>query len=242
MKNLKFTLLSLLITASVSAQELPSAQQIFDNHLTAVGGTAEITKLQDVTISMLSSSSRGTAETEMIHQLPAYRGAMSVFAAGREMMSMKYDGMKFNRASPFGGGSKPLEGEEAKIASLQMHPFPEMLYTEMGYTATVEGTEKVNDEETYKVTLTKDGKSFSNFYDTKSGLKVKSTSKNTTPRGDFESSSFYESYEKFKGSEVLFPKIIKQNTATGQGTMETSSEISSIKFNKGVKDKVFQID
>lgn len=242
MKNLKFTLLSLMITAGVSAQELPSSQQVFDNHLTAVGGTTEIAKLQDVTISMLSSSNRGTAETEMVHQLPEYRGAMSVFAAGREMMSMKYNGERFNRASPWGGGSKPLAGEEAKMAGLQMHPFPEMLYTEMGYTSIVEGIEKVNDEDTYKVTLTKDGKSFSNFYHIKTGLKVKSVTTSSSPRGNFESISTYESYEKFKGSDVLFPKITKQTTATGQGTMETSSEISSIKFNKGVKDKVFQID
>lgn len=114
-----------------------------------------------MTINMLSNSNRGAAETEMIHRLPEYRGAMSVYAAGREMMSMKYDGEKFNRVSPWGGGDEPLVGDEA-----------------------------------------------------------------------------------FKGNDVLFPKITKQNTASGQsqGAMVISSEISGIKFNKGVKDKVFQVD
>lgn len=242
MKKLKFTFFTLLTAFTVSAQDMPTAQQVFDNHITAVGGKAAITEIKDVTISMLSSSSRGTAETEYIHQLPEYRGAMSVYSNGRELMSTKYDGKKFNRASPFGGGSKPLEGDEAKMASLQIHPFPEMLYTEMGYTASVDGIEKVNDNDAYKVTLTKGDKSFSNFYDVKSGLKVKSTSKTSSPRGDFESAAFYENYSVFKGSSVLFPKVTKQNTATGQGAMETSSEVSGIKFNKGVKDKVFQVD
>ncbi len=242
MKKIKLTLLSLLTACAVSAQDMPPAEEIFDNHIKAVGGETAISAINDLTISMLSSSSRGTAETEMIHQLPVYRGAMSVYAAGREMMSMKYDGERFNRASPWGGGSKPLEGDEAKMAGLQMHPFPETLYTEMGSTATVDGTEKVGEHDAYKVTLTKAGKSFSNFYDVKTGLKVKSITKNSSPRGESESISIYEGYEKFKGSDVLFPKITKQNTVTGQGTMETSSEISGIKFNKGLKDKVFQID
>lgn len=242
MKKLKLTLFSLLTAFAVSAQDLPTAQQVFDNHIKAVGGEAAISAINDVTISMLSSSNRGTAETEMIHKLPEYRGAMSVYSNGREMMSMKYDGERFNRASPWGGGSKPLEGEEAKTAGVQMHPFPEMLYGKMGFMATVDGVEKEGDKELYKVTLTKDGKSFSNFYDEKTGLKVKSISKTSSPRGDFESTSTYEGYEAFKGSDVLFPKITKQNTAGGQGGMSTSSEISSIKFNKGVKDKVFAID
>lgn len=242
MKKLKLTLFSLLTAFAVSAQDMPSAQQIFDNHIKAVGGETAIATINDVTISMLSSSNRGTAETEMIHKLPEYRGAMSVYSNGREMMSMKYDGVKFNRASPWGGGSKPLEGGEAQTAGMQMHPFPEMMYTKVGYAATVDGIEKVNEADAYKVTLTKDGKSFNNFYDVKSGLKVKSISTTTSPRGDFESTSTYESYEAFKGSDVLFPKITKQTTAGGQGGMSTSSEISGIKFNKGVKDKVFQID
>lgn len=242
MRTLQVTLFVLLSVFTATAQEMPSAQEIFDKYITAVGGKPAISEIQDMTISMLSSSNRGTAETEMIHQLPKYRGAMSVYANGREMMSMKYDGEKFNRASPWGGGSKPLEGEEAMMAGLQMHPFPEMLYTEMGYTAAVDGIEKENDQDLYKVTLTKEGKSFSNFYDVKTGLKVKSISTTSSPRGDFESTSTYESYEAFKGSDVLFPKVTKQSTATAQGAMATSSEISGIKFNKGVKDKVFQID
>lgn len=242
MNKIKFAILSLFTVFTVSAQEIPSPQEIFDNYITAVGGKTAISEIQDMTVSMLSSSSRGTAETEMIHQFPKYRGAMSVFAAGREMMSMKYDGERFNRVSPWGGGDKPLEGEEAKIAGMQMHPFPEMLYTEMGYTATVDGIEKIGEKDAYKVTLTKGEKSFSNFYDVKTGLKVKSTSKTSTPRGNFESTSTYEGYEAFKGSDVLFPKITKQSTAGERGVMETSSEISGIKFNKGVKDKAFKVD
>jgi hypothetical protein len=242
MKKFKFTVLSLLAAITVAAQDMPTPQQVFDNYITAVGGEAEISKIEDMTVNMLSSSSRGTAETEMIHQLPEYRGAMSVYAAGREMMSMKYDGEKFNRASPWGGGSEPIVGDEAQMAGMQMHPFPEMLYIKMGYTATVDSIEKVTDEDAYKVTLTKGDKNFSNFYNAKTGLKVKSVSTNSSPRGDYESTSTYEGYEAFKGSDVLFPKITKQNTATGQGAMATSSEILGIKFNKGVKDKVFRVD
>lgn len=242
MERIKLTVLLLFTAFTVSAQDLPTASEIFENYVTAVGGVDAIGTIEDMTISMTSSSQRGFAETEMIHQFPEYKGAMSVYANGREMMSMKYDGERFNRASPWGGGSKPLEGEEAQMAGLQMHPFAEMLYLESGYEATVDGIEQVNEKDAYKVTLTKGEKSFSNFYEVASGLKVKSISKSSSPRGDFESTSMYESYEKFDGSEVLFPKITKQATAGGRGTMETSSEISKIKFNKGVKDKVFRID
>lgn len=242
MRKIKLIAFLLILNGVAFAQDLPTASQIFENYVTAVGGKDAVGLIEDMTISMTSSSSRGFAETEMIHKLPEYKGAMSVYANGREMMSMKYDGERFNRASPWGGGNKPLEGEEAQMAGLQMHPFAEMLYLESGYEAVVDGIEQVNEKDAYKVTLKKGSKSFSNFYDVASGLKVKSISKNSSPQGDFESTAMYESYEKFKGSEVLFPKITKQVTAGGRGAMETSSEISGIKFNKGVKDKVFSID
>lgn len=242
MKLITAFMLALAFTVTAIAQDLPSAQQIFDKAMSARGGVDAINTIKDMTISMTSSSERGFAETEVIHAFPEYKGAMSVYSNGREVMGMKYNGDKYSRSSPFGGGAAPLSGDEAMSAGLQMNPFAEMNYEKMGYTATVDGIEKVNDKDAYKVTLTKNGKSFTNFYDVSSGLKVKSVTKNTTPRGDFESTSMYENYEKFKGSEVLFPKVTKQSSSSSRGSMETSSEISGIKFNKGVKDKVFQID
>jgi hypothetical protein len=71
-----------------------------------------------------------------------------------------------------------------------------------------------------------------------SGLKVKTFSINETTRGKFESSTFYEDYKAFKGSEILFATKRKQNSQMG----EIVSELQTIKINKGIKEKDFAID
>lgn len=242
MNNLKLLVITLLFGTSTFAQGLPSAQQVVDNYIKARGGSEAIAAIQDMTISLASSSDRGFAETELIYQFPNFKTSMSVFSNGREVMSSKYDGNKFKRESPFGGSSEPKEGDEAKMEGMMMHPFAELAYEKMGVTASVEGIEKVNDKDAYVVKLSIGDRTWTDYFDVASGLKVKTVIKNTSPRGSFESTSTYDAYEKFKGSEVLFPKIRKQSSVSGRGTMETSSEVSSIKFNKGIKDKVFQVN
>ncbi|MFN3489479.1 MAG: hypothetical protein ACK4YV_10115 [Emticicia sp.] len=238
MKKLLVTAFSLL-TFGTFAQDTPSADAIIEKYLTAIGGKEAISKIQDLTISTTSETQRGTSETEMKFKFPD-RYSMSVFANGNEVMSSIYDGNKLKSGSSYGGGNRPpMEGKEAQMSAMRSNPFSETLYDKMGITRTVIGKEKVGDKDAYKLELaTADGKKWNDFYDIESGLKVKTYSMNETPRGKFENNVYYLDYKKFKGVDVMFPSQTKRSA----GQMgDITSEVQSIKVNKGLKDSDFLI-
>ncbi|MDZ7934431.1 MAG: hypothetical protein U5M51_05590 [Emticicia sp.] len=238
MKKLFVTALSLL-TFGTFAQDTPSADAIIEKYLTAIGGKEAIAKIQDLTISSTSETQRGTSETEMKFKFPD-RYSMSVYANGNEVMSSIYDGNKLKSGSSFGGGNRPpMEGKEAQMTAMRSNPFSETLYDKMGITRTVVGKEKVGDKDAYKLELaTADGKKWNDFYDVESGLKVKTYSMIETPRGKFENNVYYMNYKKFKGVDVMFPSQTKRSA----GQMgDITSEVQSVKVNKGLKDSEFVI-
>lgn len=238
MKKLIVTVFS-LITFGTFAQDTPSADAIIEKYLTAIGGKEAIAKIQDLTISSTSETQRGTSETEMKFKFPD-RYAMSVFANGNEVMNTIYDGNRMKSGSSFGGGNRPpMEGKEAQMAAMRSNPFSETLYDKMGITRTVVGKEKVGDKDAYKLELaTADGKKWNDFYDVESGLKVKTYSMNETPRGKFENNVYYLNYKKFKGLDVMLPSQTKRSA----GQMgDITSEVQSVKANKGLKDSDFVI-
>ena len=239
MKKILVTVFSLL-TFGAFAQDTPSADAIIDKYLTAIGGKEAIAKIQDLTISSTSETQRGTSETEMKFKFPD-RYAMSVVANGNEVMSAIYDGNKLKNSSSFGGGGgrPPMEGKEAQMAAMRSNPFSETLYDKLGITRTVVGKEKVGEKDAYKLELTtSDGKKWNDFYDVESGLKVKTYSINETPRGKFENNVYYLNYKKFKGVDVMLPSQTKRSA----GQMgEITSEVQSVKANKGLKDSDFVI-
>ncbi|AFK05356.1 hypothetical protein Emtol_4232 [Emticicia oligotrophica DSM 17448] len=241
MKKLFVTLLS-LITYGTFAQDTPSADAIIDKFLTAIGGKDAIAKIQDITISSTSETQRGTSETEIKYKFPD-RYSMSVYANGNEVMSSTYDGNRLKSGGFMGGGGggnrAPIEGQAAQLMAMRSNPFMETMYDKLGVTRTVVGKEKVGDKDAYKLELTTpDGRKWNDYFDVETGLKVKTYSMNETPRGKFENIVSYQNYKKFKGVEVMLPSQTKR-TAGQMG--EITSEVQSVKVNKGLKDSDFVI-
>lgn len=240
MKKIFSILLVAAISGATFAQDLPTAQQVFEKYIDARGGKAAIEEIKDLTISMTSNTQMGVSETEIKYLAPN-KMAMSVFANGMEVMSSKYDGTTFKRVAGFMGRGEPIPnktGDEAKREAFMGHPFTELYYSEIGAEASVEAIEKINDKDAYKVVVKAGERTFTDFYDVASGLKVKTMAKNKTPMGEFESTIFYEDYKAYKGSTVLFAAKRRQ---LGGRMGEIVSEIGSVKFNKGLKEKDFEV-
>ncbi len=240
MKKLFFAVCLLLNTATF-AQD-PSADAIIEKYIAAIGGKEAIAKINDITISSTSETPRGTSETEIKFKAPD-KYFMAAYAMGNEMFSMVNNGVKSVRKSSFGGGGGRPEGpektpKEVKNEAMMMNPFAEINYAALEMKGAVLGTEKVGDKEAYKVEFTNpEGKKSTTWFDKDSGLKLKTSSINKSPRGEFENSTIFEEYTKFKGTEVMIPKIRKQTSQMG----EIASEVQSVKVNKGIDDKVFVI-
>jgi outer membrane lipoprotein-sorting protein len=230
--------IALLIAFNASAQDM-TAGQVIDTYLEKVGGKEKISAIKDITISSTSDTPRGVSETEIKYKAP-HKYMMSVY--GMELFKTMNNGEKVVRKSSFGGGGgeRPEKtGKEAQIEGMMMSPFPEMYYAEAGLTSNMVGVDKVEDKEAYKIELTAaDGRKSFVWFDKASFLKIKTSMTMKSPRGggEVEQVTLFEDYTKFKGTEVLLPKVRKQTTQMG----EIVSEVNSVKVNKGIEDKVFE--
>jgi hypothetical protein len=233
MKKALLFLLSFISLEGI-AQKFTTADEVIEKYLEVTKIKANAAAITDMTMSMTSESPRGVAETEMKYAFP-FKYTMSVYASGMTIMSTTYDGEKLQSKSNWGGGNQePKTGAVAKNEANKTNPFIELEYKNLGFTSAL-----LAEEGEYYVIEFKDtdGKPWKSFYNMKTGLKDKVWFKTESPRGPVESTSLLESYKAFKGSDILFPSVRKQTTPMG----EISSEVQSIKFNKGIKAKDFEI-
>jgi hypothetical protein len=232
-------LISVLLTKVSFGQEFTESAQVIDKYLEVTKIKTLAPDIKDIVLSYTSESQRGVAETEMKFAFP-YKVSMGVFSNGMEIMGMIYDGEKLKRKSSFGGNGnqEPKVGKEAYNEAIRMHPFLELEYAKANITSSLLPSEKIGDMDVYVVQLTDENqKTWKDYFDVKTGFKVKSSFVNESPRGKMESNVLYENYKTFKGSEILFPAIKKQGTQMG----EIVSELQSVKINKGIKEKDFEI-
>ena len=234
MNTYKYVLLACLLSIFKSYAQT-DAQSIFQKHVDAIGGKATIQSITDMTLSMTTETPRGVSETEMKFKMPL-KYALSVYAGGQQMMSSTYNGIQLVSSSPWGGAQKPIEGDLAKAEILKNHPFAELYFEEAGVKVIASEQIDMDGKSYQKVVLGLGTTQWTNFYDLQTGLKYMTVAENKTPRGTFESKSIFTDYKKFKGSEILF--AAKRQQTTGMGAI--TSELQSIKINKGLKDKEFE--
>jgi hypothetical protein len=162
---------------AVSAQDTPSADAIIDKYLAAVGGKEAIAKIEDLTISTIAETQRGSMESEVKVKKPN-KYASVMYMMGNEVMRATCDGTKVATVSGFGGNTnnRTAEGNDAIAQILQSVPFPEMLYADYKIQKTVVGKEAVNGKDAWKVELAiPEGRKWNDYFDVESGLKVKRT-------------------------------------------------------------------
>lgn len=239
MRNL-FLFLIFSFTQISYAQDLNTSDAVINKYLEVTKIKDNAANVKDMSMSYTTESQRGSAETEFKFVFP-YKASMSVFGGGMEIMSMKYDGDKLQRKSGFGGGSgnnEPKTGDEAKIEAMKMNPFLEMEYSSINCTTSLLSNEKEGNTNYYVVEI-KDskGNTWKDYYNMETGFKDKTFSRNKTPRGEVESTVKFENYKTFKGSDILFAAT--KTTSSPMG--EIVSELQTVKINKGIKDKDFEI-
>jgi hypothetical protein len=177
MKKIIFSLFFIGALQSVSAQDTPTADAIIDKYLAAVGGKEAIAKIEDLTISTIAETQRGSMESEVKVKSPnKYSSVM--YMMGNEVMRATCDGSKVAIVSGFGGNTnnRTVEGNDAIAQILQNVPFPELLYNDYKIQKTVVGKEAVNGKDAWKLELAvPEGRKWNDYFDVETGLKVKRT-------------------------------------------------------------------
>ncbi len=128
------------------------------------------------------------------------------------------------------GQEQELNEEMMQMMQSQAYVFPEMHYEELGYSLEHRGTEEIDGEEANTLVITApNGMETMEYYSTKSGLKLKTSSSATGDIG-------YSDYEVVDG--VMFPM-----TMTIKNPMLPSAmvgKVTSIKFNQELNDEDFK--
>ena len=235
MKRLFVTLLAIpLLHFSANAQTTPTADEVLDKYITAIGGKEALGKVTDVTTSMSSEGQMGTIMITRKQKLPN-KFSMVINANGMEVMKQTGDGTKVVA----GGmqGSNTLEGAAAQQMIAMNVIFPELHYAENGIKSTLVGPEKVDGKDTYKLShATADGSAvWTDNFDATTGLKVQSASTTKSQRGEMTMTSVYTDYKEVNG--IKYPMTITQQSPRGPMTMT----VDNVKFNKGLKDSDFTI-
>ena len=221
-----------LLGFSALAQDLTTADAVLDKYLTAIGGKEKLRTVQDMTISATADIQGRTMEMETKLKMPNKFKQVS-YMMGNEAGGSTYDGATLSRSMR--GQQTTKEGKEAFMEFLQGHPFPELYYDTLAIEKKLVGVEKVEGKGAYKIQYTAAGKDWYDYFDTQSGLKVKRSATNETPRGKVETDIRYGDYKDVNG--IKFPFTRSQKLGQFEMTMETQS----IKLNKGIDDKQFKI-
>ena len=177
MKKIFLSLFFVGAINAVSAQDTPSADAIIEKYLAAIGGKEAIAKIEDLTISTIAETQRGSMESEVKVKSPNKFSSV-MYMMGNEVRRSTCDGTKVATVSGFGGNNNnsTAEGNDAIAQILQNIPFPEMLYADYKIQKTVVGKEAVNGKDAWKVELAiPEGRKWNDYFDVESGLKVKRT-------------------------------------------------------------------
>ena len=220
---------------STLAQTTPTADQVLDKYIAAIGGKDALMKVTDVTTSMSSEGQMGAIMITRKQKLPN-KFSMVINANGMEVMRQTGDGSKV----AMGGmqGSRTLEGPAAQQMTATNTIFPELHYAENGVKTTLVGPEKVDNKDTYQLShTTADGSAtWTDNFDATTGLKVQSVVTSKSQKGEeMKSTMVYSDYKEVNG--IKFPMTIQQQSPRGPMTMT----IDNVKINKGLKDSDFTV-
>lgn len=205
-----------------------TAQTVLMDYIKAIGGKDKVMAVKDV-YSKGTATLQGMNMTMENYQMGNTKYATSVTMMGNVVQSLKYDGTK----AKMGGmqGEKTLEGDEANPVKGSALIFPELHYDKMDYKVMLNGSEKVNGKEAYKISVEDPyGRKVTDYYDTNSKLKVRSVS----PESDITLSDY-----KAVGG-VMFPHKIK--LVNPQMPMPLEMTVTELKVNQGIEEAMFKID
>ena len=170
-----FLSITLVCIGLFAKAQTPTADQIIDKYLAAVGGKEAIAKIQDLVISSGSETQRGTMETETKIKMPS-KFTSATYMMGNEVRKIVCDGSKASEQSGFMGNaqSRVLEGNEVVGQIMGSVPFPEMLYEQYKIQKSVVGQDTVDGKMAWKVELAiPEGRKWTESFDKETGLKLK---------------------------------------------------------------------
>ncbi len=210
-----------------------SASDIIKKHIEVTGGQDKWNAVQDMTINMTTEMQGMSINIKTIRKAPN-KMLLDVNAMGQSFQKIVFDGTKGYTAAQ--GQKKDFDAAEAKEYADEAAMIRDMAYLKPDHKLDLKGMEKVNDIPAYQIEITKpSGEKVNEYYDVKTGYKVKSEQSETSPQGSSTQTTYYMDYKDGAGG-LKYPNMIKQS----MGPQMMEMKLKSVEVNTGVKDEEFK--
>jgi hypothetical protein len=217
------------------APKMPAVSEILAKYVQALGGREANekikTRVSKGTIEISPMGIKGTVE-EYRAAPDKYHSAGNLTGLG--LLIEAYDGKTAWSSNPV-QGNRDKTGQELLQAKLASNFYREINLDKLYLKIEVKGIEKVGDKDAYVVIATPDGIPSETFYfDTVSGLLVRSDSTAITPEGNMAITVFYDDYRSVDGGKTPF----KMRAVTPQFELVTT--LTEVINNQSISDAKFQ--
>lgn len=223
------------------APEGITAQIIMDKAISAKYGLEKgkkldkkLKKIIDVTVKMKASIQGQELEVTRYQKAPN-KFSQAITTQGMVIQKQSFNGSKGKETTM--QGSKDIEGEELEDLKLSSTLFLDTKYDEFGYKFELLGIEPVNDQDAYKIVITKpNGDVETEWYSVETGLEVKSMSfqENKQSGQEILIVAEFSDYKEVNG--IQYAHKIKQSF----GPQTLDMEVTSIEVNTKLGDEVFE--
>jgi len=214
--------------------KLPAAQEVVEKYIKAIGGREPLKKqksrYQAATVELAPMGLKGTVET---FARSDDRLLVKTTLAGIGDILVGYDGQKAWTVNPI-QGNRVQEGKEFLQTKRTAMFAREISFDKLYTSLRVRGIEPVGERQAYVIVASTDGLPDDVlFFDTQTGLMLRSDSITITPEGEQAITSFYDDYREVEGTKSPF-KIRAKTPA-----FEINTVITEIKYNVPVDDTKF---
>jgi hypothetical protein len=224
------------LTGPLQAQPLPTAASILDRYVEVTGGKAayeqHTTEILKGTIAFPEQGLNGQVTRYTMAPDKEY----SVVELGPigKIESGVFNGVAWEKSAILGPRVK--SGDEKDQAARQGRFNAPLDWRKIYSKAETAGTEAVNGEDCYKVTLTPaTGKPEAQYFSKKTGLLLKTTATALSPMGEVAVQVEVSAYKTFGG--VLYPTRSKQKA----GEQELDITITSVSLNEPIPAEYFEL-
>ena len=221
-----------------SLSKLPdglTAESVIKGYLDAIGGEEKIKSISTVKMKMEASMMGRSFNIETAKMAPN-KSLQEVKMGGNVVQKQVFDGEK--GASSGMQGSQKIEGDEAKDMALSSALIEEVAFLENDIEMELSSVESIDGNDAYGVEVTMpSGKKSTRYYDSESGLLVRTTNVLEGPQGSMTLSTDYQDYKEFEG--VMFPTTIKQPM---NAQMKMDIKVTDVVVNEEVTEEDFKVE
>lgn len=216
--------------STVAIGSEPSASQVIDRYLTAIGGTQQIDKLKDMQMVATLDVNGQKLNLKDLRKHPT-KNASEISANGAIMFRHMFDGKKGVMVQ----GSNQIPFSEYRLArAKESYLIPERHLQTMGIEISLEGIEIWQGKDSYKIALKRaDGFVSHNFYDVETGLKIGQTSISETPMGEVEQMIVLGDYRMVDGIKLPYRIMIVS------GPQTSKVKVDQYQLNSNLDDALF---